>query len=226
MRKMIYALMALVMMFCGTGCSSKKKLSSNGKSIVTISGQMAGHDYVDLGLPSGTKWATCNVGATKPTESGDYFAWGETEPKKVYNWDTYKWCKGFNTTMTKYCDNSKYGTVDNKTVLEAEDDAATANWGSAWRMPTKEEQDELRKGCDWEWTEDFNGTGVAGRVGTSTANGNKIFLPTDNDFGYYWSSSLDEYYPYYAYNLDFCESDVAWDVYSRYDGQSVRAVLR
>ena len=233
MRKMIYALMALVMMFCGTGCFSKKKFSSNGKSIVTISGQMAGHDYVDLGLPSGTKWATYNVGATKPTESGDYFAWGETEPKKVYNWDTYKWCKGSNTTMTKYCDNSKYGTVDNKTVLEAEDDAATANWGSAWRMPTKEEQDELRKGCDWEWTEDFNGTGVNGRLGTSKSNGSTIFLPAagrrytglglaGND-GYYWSSSL---YEDRSGTLYFGGSSIGWGIDSRIFGQSVRAVLR
>ncbi len=74
------------------------------------------HEYVDLGLPSGTKWATCNVGASSPEDYGDYYAWGETETKSSYNWSMYKWCKGSSTTMTKYCTNSYYGTVDNKTV--------------------------------------------------------------------------------------------------------------
>ncbi len=237
MRKMIYALMALVMMFCGTGCSSKKKFSSNGKSIVTISGQMAGHDYVDLGLPSGTKWATCNVGASKPTEYGDYFAWGETKPKEDYSIETYKWCKGSDDSMTKYCTKSSYGTVDNKDVLEAEDDAATANWGSAWRMPTRAEQEELLEGCDWEWVEDFNGSGVNGQLGTSKKNGATIFLPAAGDrldadlfsvgsSGCYWSSSLSEYYPYYASCLYFRGDIIVWRNDYRGVGRSVRAVLR
>ena len=102
-----------------------------------------GHEYVDLGLPSRIKWATCNVGATTPEEYGDYFAWGETEPKDNYDWSTYKWCNESNATMTKYCTDSSYGTVDNKTVLELEDDAAYVNWGGNWRMPTKAELDEL-----------------------------------------------------------------------------------
>ncbi|MCQ2234976.1 MAG: hypothetical protein MJZ24_09590 [Paludibacteraceae bacterium] len=244
MRKMIYALMALVI-FCGTGCFLKKRLSSNGKCIVTISGKESGHDYVDLGLPSGTKWGTCNIGATKPTEYGDYFAWGETEPKEVYNWDTYKWCEnkkvddewGFPNDFTKYCTSSKYGTVDNKKVQDAEDDAATANWGSAWRMPTRAEQEELREGCDWEWVEDFNGSGVNGRLGTSKSNGSTIFLPaagyrynTDlydvGDSGYYWSASLNEYYPDIACGLFFSDGSIDWSSYDRDDGQSVRAVLR
>ncbi len=244
MRKMIYALMALVI-FCGTGCFLKKKLSSNGKSIVTIRGQIAGHDYVDLGLPSGTKWATCNVGATKPTEYGDYFAWGETKPKEEYSWSTYKWCEnkkvddewGIPNDFTKYCTSSKYGTVDNKTVLDAEDDAATANWGSAWRMPTVEEIKELRDGCSWEWVENFNGSGVNGRLGTSKKNGATIFLPAAGtrsdtglnlvgDYGSYWSSSLFEYYSSRAYELNFFDGYVDRDDFYRIIGKSVRAVLR
>ena len=245
MNKTIYALMALVMMFCGTGCSSKKKFSSNGKSIVTISGQVEGHDYVDLGLPSGTKWATCNVGATKPTEYGDYFAWGETKPKVDYSWETYKWCKNTGKDSwgdpiyeyTKYCNDSNYGTVDNKTVLDAEDDAATANWGSAWRMPTRDEQYELIEGCDWEWVKDFNGSGVRGRLGTSKKNGATIFLPAAGDRsstdlddagydGFYWSSSLSELNSSLAYCLYFFDYNIFRDNDYRYSGQSVRAVLR
>lgn len=237
MRKMIYALMALVMMFCGTGCSSKKKLSSNGKCIVTISGKEPGHDYVDLGLPSGTKWATYNVGATKPTEYGDYFAWGETKPKEEYTWETYKWCKGSLDSMTKYCTDNGYGTVDNKTVLDVEDDAATANWGSAWRMPTREEIDELCNGCSWKWVVDFNGSGVNGQLGTSKKNGATIFLPaagyrhdtglTEVGYlGYYWSSSLDGISSYDACNLRFYDGNFDWYGNHRYYGYFVRAVLR
>ena len=102
-----------------------------------------GHEYVDLGLPSGIKWATCNVGATTPEEYGDYFAWGETQPKDYYDWSTYKYCNGDEYSITKYCTRSTYGTVDIKTTLELSDDAARVNWGGKWRMPTIEEQKEL-----------------------------------------------------------------------------------
>lgn len=92
------------------------------------------HEWVDLGLPSGTLWATCNVGADTPEGFGDYFAWGETAPKDDYSWETYRWCNGYFNTMTKYCTNGSYGTVDNRTELDPEDDAAYVNWGSSWRM--------------------------------------------------------------------------------------------
>ena len=154
-----------------------------------------GHEYVDLGLPSGTLWATCNVGATKPEEYGDYFAWGETQPKETYNWSTYKWCRGSSDTQTKYCTDSYYGTVDNKTTLDLSDDAARANWGGSWRMPTTEEQQELINNCTWTWTTQ---NGVNGYKVTSKSNGNSIFLPAAgcrddsslNDagsYGDYWS---------------------------------------
>ncbi len=204
---------------------------------VTVSGKEGIYTYVDLGLESGTKWATCNVGATKPTEYGDYFAWGEAKPKEEYRWSTYKWCKGSYSNMTKYCTDSGYGTVDNKKVLDAEDDAATANWGSAWRMPTRDEIKELLDGCSWEWVNDFNGSGVNGRLGTSKKNGATIFLPAAGHrdpliinvghSGEYWSSSLTEDTPCLAYYLRFDDGDFAWSSFNnRYDGQSVRAVLR
>ena len=129
------------------------------------------HAYVDLGLS--VKWATCNIGASSPEEYGDYFAWGETAPKDVYVWSTYKWCNGSQNTLTKYCTNKEYGAVDNKITLELEDDAAHVNWGGEWRMPTKEELEELHKKCTWTPTK-ING--VSGReiIGP---NGNKLFLP-------------------------------------------------
>ena len=90
------------------------------------------------------KWATCNVGATKPEEYGDYFAWGETDPKSTYDWSTYKYCNGSSSTLTKYNTDNSQGTVDNKTTLDLSDDAARANWGDSWRMPTDAELTELR----------------------------------------------------------------------------------
>ena len=190
-----------------------------------------GHAYVDLGLPSGLKWATCNVGANNPEEYGNYYAWGETTPKTEYNWSTYKWCNGSDDTMTKYCTDSDYGTVDNKTVLDPKDDAASVNMGGSWRMPTKAEQDELRTECTWTWTtlNDVNGYNVEG------PNGNSIFLPAagyryssvlDNagSSGDYWSSSLSTGSSYYAYDLYFHSGDVYWSYYYRYCGQSVRGV--
>ena len=186
-----------------------------------------GHAYVDLGLS--VKWATCNVGATKPEEYGNYYAWGETTPKTTYDWSTYKWCNGSETTMTKYCTDSDYGTVDNKTILDPEDDAASVNMGGSWRMPTKAEQDELQTKCTWTWTYDYNGTGVAGRIVTSKTNGNSIFLPaagyrSAGSYGYYWSSSLHTVYSDLASSLLFSSGGVYWGGYGRYWGQSVRGV--
>ena len=113
-----------------------------------------GHEYVNLGLS--VKWATCNIGATTPEEYGDYFAWGEVEPKEIYTWETYKYCDGSENTLTKYCDNSYYGKdgfVDNKIVLDPEDDAAHVHWGGKWRMPTREELKELSENCTYTMIE-------------------------------------------------------------------------
>ena len=190
------------------------------------------YNAVDLGLPSGILWADRNIGAATPEAYGDYFAWGETEPKDYYDWSTYKWCNGSYDTQTKYCTNSSYGTVDGKTVLDLEDDAAYVNMGSEWRMPTHDELKELYNNCSWSWTTQ---NGVSGYKVTGP-NSNNIFLPAagyrDNSnliyagsYGYYWSSSLVESYPYDAYALYFYSGFYYWYGCDRCCGQSVRAVV-
>ena len=192
-----------------------------------------GHEYVDLGLPSGIKWATCNVGATSPEEYGGYYAWGETEEKSNYDcdWSTYKWCNGSYDCMTKYCTDGSYGTVDNKTVLDPEDDVAHIKWGGSWRMPTKAEQDELRDNCTWTWTTQ---NGVDGYKVTGP-NGNSIFLPAAGfrygtevfdrgSYGDYWSSSLISNYSSSAYDLNFYSGNYDWYYSGRCRGRSVRPV--
>jgi uncharacterized protein (TIGR02145 family) len=200
------------------------------------------HEYVDLGLPSGTLWATCNVGATTPEEYGDYFAWGETQTKSTYNWNTYQYqsqyCMGGgNGMLTKYCNDSSYGYngyTDTLTMLLPEDDAATANWSSDWRMPTKEEWQELYNNTTDTWTTQ---NGVNGRLFTAS-NGNSLFLPAAGSrsedelydagyYGTYWSSSLYTDYPVSAWNFDISPGGGYTGMengYVRDCGLSVRAV--
>lgn len=161
-------------------------------------------NFVDLG--SGVLWAKCNLGADfhSPKAYGDYFAWGETAPKDTYTWNTYKYCNGTMFTLTKYCFDSDFGTVDGKTILDTEDDAAAVNWGNGWRMPTQEEWEALQdKTRTW--------TNLNGVKGVSiTGNGNTIFIPaggyklgsdsSDECFDThccYWTTSLnfDEEFP-------------------------------
>ena len=189
------------------------------------SGTIDGRDYVDLDLPSGRLWASCNIGANSPEDYGDYFAWGETagysSGKNTFDWSTYKWCKGSYNTMTKYCTRSDCGYegfTDNKTELDFEDDAAYVNWGSSWRMPSKEDFDELINSSytTTVWTTQNN---VYGRKITSISNGNSIFLPATGwrdksslkkvgSDGYYWSRSLYEQYPYGSWILHINLSSV------------------
>ena len=188
-------------------------------------------EAIDLGLPSGTKWANMNVGASSPEDYGGYYAWGEIEEKSNYDWSTYKWCNGSYDTLTKYCRSSSYGTVDNKTVLDPEDDVAHVKWGGTWRMPTLAEQKELLNKCTWNWTTQngVNGYKVTG------PNGNSIFLPAAGyrdgtaaygrgGHGYYWSSSLSSYYCNLACYLYFLSGNHGWNYYYRYSGLSVRPV--
>lgn len=195
------------------------------------------HEYVDLGLPSGTLWATCNIGANSPEEYGDYFAWGETEPKEKYSESNYKWYSGswynHSRSITKYCTNSEYGYkgfVDNKTELDPEDDAAYVNWGPAWRMPSIEQIEELSD-CSAQWTQV---NGVNGELITGP-NGNTLFLPTggwlvddsyeDPDFsGFYWSRTLSSGSPNFAYCLNVSSDGWGWWHFYRECGFSVRAV--
>lgn len=189
------------------------------------------HEYVDLGLPSGLLWATCNIGAASPEDYGGYFAWGETQTKYTYRWSNYKWCDGSATSLTKYCTDSGYGTVDDKTVLDPEDDAVHVNWGGTWRMPTVAEMQELKDNCTSEWTTQ---NGVNGRKFTGS-NGNSIFLPSAGSFdgaslddagsyGYYWSSSLMTGYPNNARYVYFNSGSVRVNFEGRYFGCSVRPV--
>ena len=239
MKKLFMAVIALMMTISASAqfyiyCSDGNVIKVDSISMVAPVEKPNSHDWVDLGLPSGLKWATCNVGANAPEEYGDYFAWGEVEPKTTYDWSTYKWCNGSYDTQTKYCTDSYYGTVDNKTQLELSDDAARANWGGSWRMPTTEEQQELINNCTWTWTTQ---NGVNGYKVTSKKNGNSIFLPAAGyridsslydvgSYGYYWSSSLYTDYPYYACGLFFGSDYVGWNGDSRYFGRSVRPVCQ
>ena len=193
------------------------------------------HEYVDLGLPSGTLWATCNVGASKPEDYGDYFAWGETKTKSIYDWNTYKHAKEAINELTKYCLESDYGYngfADTLTELQPCDDPATANWGNGWYTPKQEQWDELMAHTNREWT---TRNGVEGWLLTSRRNGKRLFLPAAglrwygelydaSGNGYYWSSSLRSDYPYDAWYFGFL-SDVYYMGYrNRGCGQSVRAV--
>lgn len=192
--------------------------------------------WVDLGLS--VKWATCNVGADKPSEYGDYFAWGEVQPKSDYTWSTYKWCNGSSNTQTKYNINSLYGTVDNKIVLDHEDDAACINLGDGWRMPTYEEWTELINNCTWTWTDDYEGTGVSGKIVTSNKSGytdKSIFLPAAGDFydggqrnfgtnGFYWSSLLNTDSSAYASYVFFNSNSFRLFRNYRYVGKTIRPV--
>ena len=187
------------------------------KSFTTL-GDYVELPYVDLGLPSGTLWADRNVGAESPEDYGDYFAWGETEPKSVYDWSTYKWCKGTSSSLTKYCDhndNGYNGFIDHKSTLELSDDAAYVNMGSNWSMPTRDQLSELVDKCTWTSTTQRGTKGIK----VTGPNGNSIFLPNAT----YWSSSSHVgNFSYYAYYLYYN----GWDFGFRSDGNTVRAVVR
>ena len=191
------------------------------------------HEYVDLGLPSGLKWATCNVGADVPENVGGYYAWGEVEVKNDYSWKTYKYYNNDYAMVTKYCVQGRFGIVDGEETLNAEDDAANANWGAIWRMPTSKELNELCRECSWKWTtiNDVPGYEVTG------PNGNSIFLPATgykndgNVFnkvagGYYWTSTVFKscnraYYLQFD-NVEYEKGDFA----RRYSGRCIRPVFK
>lgn len=189
-----------------------------------------GYGYVDLGLS--VKWATMNVGATKPEEYGNYYAWGEIEIKDTYSWYFYKYCEGASYSLTKYNTSAYDGTKDDKITLETMDDVASVNWGGSWRMPTEKEIAELREKCTFSWT---GINGVLGYKITSKSNGKSIFLPAagfrDNsslisaaESGFYWSNSLDTDYPNSARCLCFSYSGNSGIKRYRCYGLTVRPV--
>ena len=209
--KRIYLIMLMIVSMI-VSCNPKDEddnnnSGGNGNNGGGSAGEIAGHGYVDLGLPSGLKWATCNVGATSAEDYGDYFAWGETNPKAEY---TYENSITYGEQMSDISGNAQY-------------DAATANWGGSWRMPTIDEMRELVDHCEWEWTQ-VNGVDGSKVIGP---NGSCIFLPAAGVRygaslgyvgynGYYWSST-----PYDGFN-DYC----AYDLYFDYGGEDVDGNLR
>ena len=207
MKKTLFLIFLIFIIISGN--SNGSVASTNTDSPTT--GTLNGHDWVDLGLPSGTKWATCNVGANSPTAYGNYYAWGETKSKKKYNGKNYKY-------------------TDNPIVLSSKDDVATANWGSGWRMPTQAEIDELSNNCTHKWT---TRNGVNGLL-FSGPNGNSIFLPaagshSDSSLdktglsGFYWTSSFESDDGAHWFLL-FASDDYDVGLTNRYYGFSVRAV--
>ena len=193
-------------------------------------GYQNGHEYVDLDLPSGTLWATCNVGATTPVGYGAHFPWGETTAMKLCSYDTYKYIRGMYTLcLSKYCPDAKFGCndfADNLTVLEPCDDAASAHWGNGWRMPTKEEWEELIANTTQSGT---TRNGVNG-VQFSAPNGQSVFLPAagcsdwiresdmSGTIGLYWSSSLCRFKPFYAWNMRILANAVDGDPFVYWEG--------
>lgn len=230
MKKFTYLLTLISISLCFVQCETNK---------IRQNGVHNGHEYVDLGLPSGLKWATCNVGAESPEQYGDYFAWGEVVFKGYYDWNTYQHCDGVDSTFTKYCYDSKFGLngfTDTKTTLDPEDDVATVKWGGNWRMPTADELQELHKYCEWIWTQQ---NGIFGYK-VKGINDNFIFLPAagsmggdilygPNERGWYWSSSLANQSKYdktnEATHMIFSDSNVIPNTaLTRRYGFSIRAV--
>lgn len=224
---------------CNIICSAKDGSGVQAVCVVTVKDETHGsdddHEWVDLGLTSGTLWAATNIGADKPEDYGSYFAWGETETKSGYNWGNYKWAMGSWNSITKYCTSAEYGIIDNKTTLDPEDDAATVNWGGSWRIPSRKEWEELSKECSWTWTS-YNGH-YGFRV--TGSNQKAIFLPAAGkklgpsgtnlivgEAGMYWANSLNPEVNEDAYSGLFWKdgfSDYYVD-YGRCEGLSIRPV--
>ena len=195
-----------------------------------------GHEFVDLGLPSGLLWAKTNIGAERPADDGNYYAWGETEPQtsNSYSWDSYK----YGTSSSNL---TKYNSSDGKTTLDSEDDAAYVNWGDSCRMPTIDEFGELLNSdnCTWTWATHENSDGfIRGYEVTSVKNGSSIFLPAagyrddvdldeHGSLGHYWSSTLNARYSDWACYLYFDSSRHPQESYDdRCIGCTVRPVAK
>lgn len=226
-------MLGAIALLCSAGCTKTVNEEILGDDFeVEVSGNYNSHNYVDLGLPSGILWATCNVGAASPEDYGDHFAWGETTVKTTYGWNDYKYCVGGDyDQLTKYCnrrDLGYNGFTDTLSLLQPEDDAATVNWGDGWCTPTKEQWEELVNNTTSKWV---IWKGVNGRLLTGT-NGKTIFLPAAGsrakydagEFGIYWSKSLDQVWAGDAHNLYFYSYTI--DVLTNYrnDGSTIRPV--
>ena len=218
--------------------SSKEKVVTKTKIVQREihnipSSNIYSNSFVDLGLS--VKWASCNLGAERPEDFGNYYAWAETTPKRSYNWGSYKYLIGSTSVFNKYNNNDKFGDIDNIITLLPEDDVANVCLGGKCRVPTKRELLELMAECYWEKT---SINGVYGYKITSKKEGfedRSIFLPAagccDNDnlinfggCGYYWNSTLFEGNPTLAYKLRFDSEGIKWSYSSRRMGLSIRPV--
>jgi len=231
---------------CTISCTATDGSGVKATCAVTVNdpthGYTNGHEWVDLGLPSGTLWATCNIGASSPEAYGNYYAWGETSTKSTYTWDNYKY--GTYKNITKYKLSNEYYTGDNKTVLDSADDAATANWGSSWQMPSLTQLKELVNSSytTTEWT---TKNSVKGLLIKSKSNGNTLFLPaagyrnttldSDGSSGWYWSYNLNTSVTYSgsapifasAQNLYFYSTTIIFDNSgTRCCGEPIRPVIK
>ena len=231
MKEVMKAVAALMLMTAVVGCAKPDEPNNGGNN---NDGTINGHAYVDLGLPSGTLWATCNVGATKPESYGDYFAWGETRTKSSYDWNTYKYSEGGYDKLTKYCSNPGLGYngfSDDLIMLEPNDDAATVNWGNDWHTPTTDQCSEL---YDNTYVKDVTQNGVEGRLFTAK-NGKSLFIPNAGyrmddeingigDFGGTWLNLLETKYSSEAWYLYSSSDYYSMNTNLRYYGMTVRAV--
>ena len=232
MKRSVLFLAAAILLCAGLwSCDREENNGNNNEG--NNGGGTASVTWVDLGLPSGLLWADRNVGAQSPEDYGNYYAWGETSTKEVYDWSTYAYGNDYDA-LTKYCNMSNYGLngfTDNLTTLEASDDAATVNLGGNARTPR-----------DYEWRELMDNTtatrttrnDVYGHLFTAS-NGKSIFLPAAGnrggpylgdagECGLYWSSSLGTDYPNGAWSFDFYSGGQYMFSRYRYYGFSVRAV--
>jgi uncharacterized protein (TIGR02145 family) len=227
MKKAIWTQAAAALMLVAiivTGC--KKPVDPNNG--------VEKYESVDLSLPSGTLWATCNLGSTTPEGYGSYLSWGETEIKSLYTWDAYKYCNGSATTLTKYCNNADFGNegfTDNLTVLEPADDVATAVMGNDWCIPSIAQWEELIENTNSAWT---TRNGVNGCLFTAS-NGNTLFLPAADRMrneevvdlgnnGFYWSNEFNTENARNGSLIKFTEGSVELSSLARSNGTPIRAV--
>ena len=219
------AMMMALLVAISTGCEKEGKIAGDGV--------IDGHTYMDLGLPSGTLWAACNVGAKLPEEYGKYFSWGEIKAKENYNWQSYVFADGAYNKLNKYCNKAFYGAdgfTDSLEVLLQDDDVASVQWSKKWKMPTREQWDELMTLADYKMTER---NGVKGYL--FTHGNSSVFLPAAGVYhdstlvdassnGIYWSGSLDTDYPNRAWYFCFYVGHCGVGYRDRNFGLTVRPV--
>ena len=244
MRKVFYlaalALLTMGMVACDPTEDDNNNGNNGNNTNDSIPTSPTEGEWIDLGLESGVNllWRSCNLGAESPEQYGNYYAWGETQPKEVYGWSTYAWGSS-EQALTKYCNNSDYGLngyTDELDILEPADDAASVALGGDARMPSYADWNSLLSGTRVEWT---TVNGVKGCMFISKTNGNSIFLPAmgylsdeggepgvhrDSVWGFYWSSLREGYYCCNASDLEFGSGIHNTYLFVRCYGLPIRAV--